>query len=334
MRRLAHTLAFALLAVPLLAAAPPVHDARSLTKEQFAALPDTAILDVKGARVTAGELRARAKRNADARAAIKPAAIAKTRARAAALAVKLSEAEASRIQAANALRQKLYAAIGDGPHVEVRPEIRSIEPGSIEPKAYVVLAGDGFGAKPGQVLLKGLPGGTRALEVDASGWKPNAVAATVPDVSGVKEQSVTIEVVRKDGKTSEKTVRFVPAKETRLVDTVVHCAHESTYEDCETDGMFYGAHTEDTLWETDGTGCDAWSVRPLKNGWVIQSFDVTEMSNGGGRVGGMQKPYPMPATSHAWNACWTVPGTGGYSGNTAAYLGFIEIVGPKGVPHY
>lgn len=62
------TLVLAALPVPgAQAAAPPeaaALDAKSLTKEQFAALPDGAGVTTRGGRATAGELRARQKANA------------------------------------------------------------------------------------------------------------------------------------------------------------------------------------------------------------------------------------------------------------------------------
>lgn len=335
-------------ALPVLdaqAAAPPevsIVDAKDLTRERFAALPDTTVVKTRSGRSTAGALRARQKANATALAgrieSMKKSALARRDTSVA----RFQTEQQTRLDTSNArLRadaSKLVVAplvIGptQPPTYSGPPEIQSA-PATLEPGSFLPLTGRGFGPQIGKVVMKGLPTGDRVLTIED--WKSNALGVTVPkDIVGVKDQSVRLQVVRKDGTLgAERTIAFKATRELFYIlgATVVKCGDDATDNKCDPTSGFFAVHTEDTFWEIDALGCDEWKIPPLLNGWSIQEFEVTEMSNGGGRVGGMSRP-PVGATSHTWKACWSVPGTGGFSGNGAGYWGFYTIAGPKGVPY-
>lgn len=193
-------------AVPAPAAAESIkaYDARVLTRAQFDALPDAALIDTRGGRTTAGVLRARSRANAIAQRE-RIEAVKKTVALQSEAAVqRVQTAQVSALQTTNTrLRADANKAVlmqPLGPVYTGPPEIQTA-PATVEPGSYVPLAGRGFGALPGKVVMKGLPTGDRVLTVET------------------------------------------------------------------------------------------------------------------------------------WKACWYVPGTGGYSGNGAGYMGFYVIAGPKGVPY-
>ncbi len=328
------------------AAAAPV-SAKGLTKAQFDALPPTAVLEVKGKTFTVAELRALAAKNAASRAGSLELLKGRGKASLEAARAKFRASEKSRVEAANAGLRPAFAALA-GPHANVAlspaavnalkgtmPSIASVQ-GTVEPGALVHITGQNFGAPSGKVLLKGLPGGDRALTLDAGTpgpWGAGAIAAVVPEIEGVLDQQVTLVVVTKDGLSSAaKPVAFKAALDvdTAYPITITKCGKDATEDACLSFDFFEGHHIEDTLWETDGIGCDEFKG-VAKLPWTFDSFVITDMSHGGsiGHPGAVRN-----GDSYVWQVCWTVDGAGPYSGHEAYYLGYLMIKGPKGVKSF
>jgi len=310
------------------AAAERVYDAKQLTREQFDRLQDTAVIDVRGARFTARDLRAKARRNAQALQERLRAVRGKAQAQAAAFRATFLQEEKTRLEAENAQRRagfgRLHALRVANPSLagalaaavaNLAPQITAT-PASVKPGSFVFVEGQHFGDEQGTVLLKGLPGGDQALPFDGSylfPWMDTGIAVVIPQGTAIyDDQQVTLQVVRKDGKASAgKTVQFQSPHEVVALQPAVleKCDDNDTYHTCEPNAMtFFGAHTEDTFWETDGIGCDKWKVN-LKNGWVFHSLAYYDWSNGGGSVGNPGQPI-AGGTSWGWQVCWTVPGSG------------------------
>jgi hypothetical protein len=341
-------LAAGLAATARAAAAPAqqVYDARSLSREQFQRLPDNAVIVARGKRFTAAELRARARRNAEAirkrTAAVDPQALQAAKA----VRAKFLQGQKSKLAAGNATVRARFAALHQntlaraairpppGPAV---PEITEIV-GAVTPGAALEIRGKNFGYD-GQVLLKGLPQGIVVLPLDPGylfPWLQDSIAVVVPDITGVDDLPATIQVDVKNGLGSlEKPVSFLATDE--IVDnppaTLISCSEDATDNRCDAlmgYWSFSGMHVEDTLWEVDALGCDQWTFT-LHNGWTVYWSHMGGSNNPDGSVG--ITFYPAVGSTHyEWQACWRVNGAGPYSGNTAMYTGLLTIKGHKGVP--
>jgi hypothetical protein len=328
---------------PVRPAAPVAPVARTLTREQLQALPSDAVVVMKGGKTArAGELRAREAASKATRATSFTASLAATKARGEAHVAAFEAARTTKLAARNATEQAAYTQVIKVGTVAVPvpgpPAIQSIGTGggSFEPGAVVFIKGTGFGSKPGKVVMKGLPNGDHVLpSYSVPAWDASALLVQVPPLSGVQAKEVTIEVTRADGKTASKNVSFTPTMVLASIDAkLLKCDPASTEDKCDTFLSFGGAHVEDTFWEDDAAGCDEWEVS-VKNGWTIHHIETTDTVSGGGSVGPGPNcsagvcGYPT-FTKASWKKCFTVPGTGGYSGNMASYMGTVEITGPKG----
>jgi hypothetical protein len=316
--------------------------AKGLTKEQFKALPPTAVLEIKGRTYTVGELRAREARNAAARSSRLAALRPKGRAAFETARSALLAAERARLDGANArLRAQFGAArqalTGASPRpVEVHPpEITEIQ-GIAEPGAALYVKGRHFGELPGQVFITGLPGGQRTLLLDPGPlfpWTPDGIAVVVPDITGVLDQTVGIVVAPQHGPASPpRSVAFKAAIDVigAFPNRVVSCGQDATDNACLAYDFFEGTHIEDTFWEEDAVDCDRFEAT-AKSPWVFDSFSISNDSSDG-RIG---NPAAVRNGSvYSWQMCWTVNGAGPYSGNHASYVGYLMIRGPKGVPSF
>jgi hypothetical protein len=326
-------------------AAPPqqAYDARTLSKEEFQRLPDGAVVVARGKRFTAGELRARARRNAEAfQKRIAPVALPARQA-GEALRTTFLQDQQRRLSAENAKvrarfagqhRVRLGRAAPKPPPGPAVPEITEIV-GLVRPGAALEIRGRNFGYD-GQVLLRGLPQGIVVLPLDPSylfPWLEDAIAVVVPDITGVDDLTASIQVDVKNGLGSlERPVAFLATDDIihNPPATLISCSEDATNNRCDTvGGSFSGTHDEDTLWEEDARGCDHWAFT-LHNGWTVYWSHM-----GGGGIGGSVGITFHPAvgsTHYEWQVCWSVNGAGPYSGNTALYTGLMYIKGHKGVP--
>lgn len=325
------------------AAAAPI-DGKALTKEKLQALPDGAVVQIKGKRFTAGELRALAARSAASRGST-DALKQKAKGDVSAAQAAFRGQEASRVSRANAQLAGQFAGAhrslsGDALKQlagAVLPVITSVS-GNAEPGASLYVHGKNFGssAQAGKVLLKGLPGGDRTLGFDPSytfPWIPTAIAVVVPDVEKVLDQNVSIVVVSKSGlQTAPVTIPFKAAREVQSAfpNKVVKCGQDATENACLAYDFFEGTHTENTWWEDDAVGCDHFEAT-AKPPWEFEKFQISNKSSGGqiGNPGAVRS-----GDLYKWQVCWTVNGAGPYSGNHATYVGYLMIKGPKGVPSF
>jgi hypothetical protein len=152
-----------------------VYQAKQLTPEQFRRLPDSAVIEVRGKRFTAGELRAIERRNAGALKASKGAATKQPRLEAQAQRAKFLQGEKAKLNAENAKIRATYSARHRvravtalaGTARTVMPTITEIV-GTVRPGAALYIKGMSFG-NDGEVLLRGLPQGIVTLPLDDPG---------------------------------------------------------------------------------------------------------------------------------------------------------------------
>jgi hypothetical protein len=323
-----------------------------LTREQFDRLPDSAILEIRGSKTTAGELRALGKRHAADVLAKGNEARARARGEADAFRAKFLAAEKTKLAEENARQRAEYSRAIPSSSVkpdptkpilpagglQFPPEVVSA-PGSVKPGSVLFIKGKHFGASAGRVLLKGLPGGDRQLGFDPTflfPWMNDAIAVVVPgDISGIVDQPARVQVVTQTGKASNDwPVQFHATVDVAAFTGVVlvHCAKDATENRCEVDSWFFeGSHQEDTFYEEDALGCDKWKAS-VKLPWTLHHLDWGNASSpGNGSVGNPGQPA-AGSTSWTFQFCWTVNGAGPYSGNTAHYLATLYAVGPHGVP--
>ena len=328
-----------------LRAAETAPGAPKMTRQQFDALPDTAVLDVKGRKITAGELRARSRANESRLRTLEAQAKAQARAKLDAVRAAFLSDQRKALLAANATvrseflrlsppatsRLQLRVSPAPGPAL---PKITGVT-GTAKPGAALVVKGQHLGS-PGQVLLNGLPGGSKTLQFDPDllfPWQDDQIAVVVPVATGaLQDQQATLQVVRGDGKTTDFPLSFHAEVDivafTDFTNTA--CGQDATRNRCDHDAWEWGgAHTEDTFWEEDAAGCDRWKG-VVKNGWSFHSMEIAKYVSGGS-VGNPGGPSPG-STTYEWNVCWSVNGAGPYSGNSAGYLGTVYVIGPKGFP--
>lgn len=187
----------------------------SLTLEQALAKPDgTVLVGHDGKDVTVGQLRRlhqhrqdKLARSKTPRAFLVPASVAKTKSpRGLSRVADGGHALAADIAAANALRSSRLASVGPN-----RAKIQRPQPGLWEvngkprnfvlsPGKPVTLTGLGFGGTMGQANAIGqFPGGALSLRV--VDWHDDQVDALLaPDVTGVPDQPVVVQVVTGGGK--------------------------------------------------------------------------------------------------------------------------------------
>ena len=329
-------------AAPAVGVDQPI-EAKGLTKEQFKALPDTAVLRIRGKTYPVAELRALETRHAALRAAGMPSLRQKAKGDVTAAQAAFRADEKSRIARLNAGLSAQFSAVHrTATKVDPKavlgvltPQISSVH-GSVEPGASLYVEGKDFGGTSvaGKVLLKGLPGGERNLAFDPAylfPWQPTGIAVVVPDVSGVLDQNVSIVVVTKGG--SASAPKAVPFKAIREISSafpnkVESCGNDATDNACLAFDFFEGVHYEDTFWEDDSAGCDQFHAT-AKLPWTFEKFQIPNDSH----EGELRNPVPVRSGDlYRWQVCWTVNGAGPYSNNHASYVGYILIKGPKGVP--
>ncbi len=335
-----------LVAVQRAGAAPPapIYQATALTKEAFQRLPDGAVIEARGKRFTAGELRAQARRNAEAfRAGMGPLTgpsrpgtdvlqtlVLPTRK------AKL-DAENARIRATFKSRNAVRPA-GAGLVVATKPTVPTITEivGTVQSGAALYIKGMNFGYD-GDVVLRGLPQGVVTLALDTGNylmpWLPDGIAVVVPEVTGIDDRPASIQVNVRNGLGSkEKPVTFYATDVivSNVDVALLGCSQDATENRCDnTHGSYFGLHTENTLVEADALGCDHWAFT-LNNGWTVESSS----SFAGGVMGEAGSTFhPQQGATHfEWQICWSVRGGGPYSGNFVRYGGALNIRGHLGVP--
>ncbi len=168
----------------------------------------------------------------------------------------------------------------------------------------VAFRGSCLGANSGEVRMYGeFPGGVVKLQVDL--WTDDSFAATVPaDLSGVLDQTASVQVSRTDGSVSNaRRLPFTARRGSMRLPvnliSIVSCAQSTT--DCSGSGVVHFATRSDDENDGDLDGSDTWRIG-VGNGWVLQSLDF-DSTLGAMTASGFEKGEPGSATVNvAWDA--------------------------------
>jgi hypothetical protein len=217
------------------------------------------------------------------------------------------------------------------------PTINGID-GIVSPGAALNIKGQGFGNSQGTIKMFGeFQGGYVVLKSSAMSnwWNDNIIYTSIPIITGVKEQTVTIQVETADHKVSnEWPATFKPLLDfTYLPATALKnivCDQQSDENSCPTGGIsfsFYCVHRN--CWSTNISGIDNWSTQ-LKNGWVIDGKIYDFQAHGTGSANTYNSKFTPGSTdlylevdfntSCSWDDCTHLE-----------VWGNIGIVGPKDV---
>jgi hypothetical protein len=312
----------------------PAPQLEQLTHEQFQRLPDTAAVELQGRRTTAGEIRARWKREAEETTAPAGRTAKQIRAEMETKRAEFLKQEQARLKAGNARVSAESASRRGGVVVteiyESPPQITGTV-GEFTPGAVVGIFGDHFGLKPRWVDLI-LTGGKHPLKILE--WTPGLIKAEVPSpLTGQKDQNGSVHVTRHDGKESSWSVPF---KAKRAV------------------ALLAGKHVQSWTCSpnTNNNACNIWSDTftfngfhacyvkkcspgqdtfrfALKNGWTVKEISVKIAKTQNGYLG--QAYGPEGAAEGQVGIPWHLAeGVQGFIN----YIVSIYIVGPEGVPYW
>ncbi len=207
------------------------------------------------------------------------------------------------------------------------------------PGSVVWCVGRGFGAAPGQVLLKGLQPTTAVPDLARPGpnrqWADGAFLVDVPeDLIGFRRGTARVQVVSANGLSSNE----VPITIEPTLDVgngawalrATSCSHGHKYDVCADGG---GTHQVETLVVSPVSDTDTWTGT-LANDWVFLpgNCTVTPRAN---NLNAQDIGFDAP-TFAAGNARLSIAvhWSWGWNWNTAAALYDINCAaqGPRGVP--
>ena len=212
--------------------------------------------------------------------------------------------------------------------------------GLITPGGGVGVTGECFGEKGGEVRIYGaFPGGYLVLQNVV--WSDTVAAGTVPDVVGVIDQIVSIEVARADGRASpRRRGHFVPRYQESEIVVPAGVIHVDQCYDSADNCMQYGAtqavHKSDAA--PGMSGQDDWEVR-LAKGWFLTTISIwNDVSSPPLTLTGFDQGPPEFAkfSFHFTTDCsvsktgWGV-GDSGCVQSMAKYSFEIRAIGPVGV---
>jgi len=233
------------------------------------------------------------------------------------------------------------------------------------PGGFVVIFGDNFGTKPGQVRLTLAPPGNSpplskiSTYLQISVWYDTAIAGVIPaGISGVKDQTASLEMIRKGGLTSKKAyVAFKAARKViRLKKKhvlVKSCGNDGNFNRCNRRKLgdpvadmtgsklpkvsIHGKHANVCGPNPDDKGVDVYVVphtAPMKNGWVIVDYTFERFKSSGDWEDNVKNPVPdLKALNQLGKATgWQVQI--GWSVTQCDWVGYemdVFVEGPRGV---
>ncbi|MCM3878376.1 MAG: IPT/TIG domain-containing protein [Thermoanaerobaculia bacterium] len=299
MRRLALGLILLFISRGALSATPTAVDLGKLPAAAFDSLPDNALVEFDGRRMTKAQFLAEMGALRRRMTAFKPPG---SRNQAppdfSATRMKLLDKEKLRLSQKRAkvgshFPHVLNSGLAPTPDSCSKPKITDISAAPpLEPGDEITLNGCGFGLKdPASDLrfLGDFPGGFQKLQIVQ--WHGNAIRAVVPPLSGVKDQFSKLQVIRKDLQFSnEIPAEFHAARDVTkltLADLKQTCSAGHYHDDCAANAShtLRGLHQTDTAYRS---GIDTVTGN-LKNGCVLVGFAWEWWGN----AGGVLKADPM-----------------------------------------
>jgi hypothetical protein len=213
--------------------------------------------------------------------------------------------------------------------VAATPTVGSLSATSGQPGDPILISGSAFSDQPGEVHFIVASG--KDLVAPVSAWNDTQIFATVPDVSGVQAFSGQMYVKR--GTTSSKLVpfQFNPALEIRTL----NITNDSRADDATLDvafGMVF--HTLNLDFFFGHRGDDQFFMSTsLKNGWTVKSAYLDDSHGGAIYRRGSSDAYVSELRSGT-NSPYVKVHWWTDAGSYVAYYLHVDIIGPKGVPHF
>lgn len=240
------------------------------------------------------------------------------------------------------------------------PKITAVMPlSSCSPGGSIILKGEHFRLATGTLRLVGFfP--DRYLELTDLEWKEGSIGGQVPAITGVIDQPVHIQVVRADGKASNKIpCAFEATKVKKSISReALHIPQLCYFGDADAgcgldESIDLAKQIHSGCWhENNGcggelTGIDELRTRVFRNGWRITEVRVQQPHSGDTENEGVSKIWgkangksfswkldgsiskAVDNTSMSFNVKWTLP----QSSITQYVFGF-EVEGPEGVPYF
>jgi hypothetical protein len=228
------------------------------------------------------------------------------------------------------------------------PKIKGVVPlfSRIEPGGPVLVTGENLGNRPGKLRLVGIgpqgplggfPGGV--LELEVNDWGDTFAYGTIPEVTGVFDQPVSVQAVTWGGLMANAPSRswFTARQDYRALPGLgiarFSCApgkYVNDYAYCvgynDLTG-FYGYHrTDHKILNPGDNGTDVLETRTLKNWWVFDYMDLTETQKDDGRVDWVDG-FKSGSKQVTVNVRWSTGRQG-----SIYYLIRLHIKGPAGLP--
>ena len=209
------------------------------------------------------------------------------------------------------------------------PAVGLLSAASGQPGDPILISGSGFSGVPGEVHF--IVANGKDLVAPVSVWNDTQIFAAVPDVSGVQAYSGQMYVKR--GTSSSKLVPFVfnPSMEIRTLGitndrsaagAAVNLSQGTVLHPTSNDPLF-GHRGDDQFFASTS----------LKNGWTVKSAYVMGYGGGGVFVFGSGNAYVSESRqgtdSPYVKVHWWMD-----ANSFVDYILRVDIIGPKGVPHF
>jgi hypothetical protein len=242
------------------------------------------------------------------------------------------------------------------------PKITAVMPfSSCSPGGSILLKGEHFRLATGTLRLVGFfP--DRYLELTDLEWKENSIGGQVPAITGIIDQPVHIQVVRADGKVSNKipcafeATRVKKKLSREALDIPQLCYFGDAGSGCLVDDaidlakpIHSGCWHKNNACGGELSGVDELRTQVFRNGWRIKEvafqqpqFADTEdqgvrkiwgKANGKSfswkNIEGGVSKHAVDNTSMSFNVKWTVP-----QSSIMHYVFGFEVEGPEGVPYF
>jgi hypothetical protein len=215
------------------------------------------------------------------------------------------------------------------------PVITSVFPFSvIQPNGGVIIQGVNFGESPGQFIMNGSEFAGGSISLGSLTWNETVIGGVIPNIFGVRDQQVTLQVITNTGQRSNAMpVQFTAAREVQALPAdifQVGISDSSVVGYADPPITFEYYHFDDIPvvdMFTGNSGTDYFTT-DLKNGWVYYSYQWTLETSGvqGGPFG--PDPEPVGQAHIELAISWS------YGPLSSAQYGItIYGIGPVGVPY-
>lgn len=216
--------------------------------------------------------------------------------------------------------------------------------GFTKPGGVVAWIGKGFGPLKGKVTIHytGWNGASKSANLQILEWTKGMVGTKIPaNLTAFRQQTAQVVVETSQGKTATHSFTLFPINKIKLLSSsdiqTLKCGDDANFNACGSNwsgpGTIRGWHKNScTIWfagcYVDDDDWDKYKTVTLKNDWTIAWVNTTKSySSSNEWISGPGSPSGS-ATSWQANYHWHVSPS-----DTVEYRTFIDVEGPRGVPH-